>query len=440
MEILNNREIAITFWVIIVASYIGFAKNMKDVRSAFGNIVSILLGRPLVVVFLLMLAYTALMTYLLSECGLWRVDQLKNTIFWFFSVGVPTIYNLEKTKGDKNFYKDSVVGSMKLLAVLQFVVGVYNFPLLAELFLIPIMVMVGCMIPLAEKDPDHQPVRKLLNGIVVAFGLFTVAYTAYMLITDLKEITQEKTFYDFFVPALLTILYVPFVFAMMVYSSYETAFVRLQFMMQDSGLRRLAKLYALVLINFKLGLLKRWSDHIARVEINSHKQLLSTFSHLRKLRKLEESKAEVPETQGWSPYLAKEFLLSEGISTRHYNLQYADQWSASSEMYEIGSGLLSDNIAYYVEGVEGVAKVLKIKLNVNDARHGMQTNERLLVLSAVLIRKSIGIDISDSVKHAIKIGSSHRERHGDKEIVVQKDSWEGHRLGGYDVKVEVIAI
>lgn len=439
MEILNNREIAIALWLILAVTYIYSAKKMREVRSAFKKLTFVFKSRTLMIVFSLAAVYTIAMVYLLLDWDLWSIEQLKNTIFWFFSVGLLSIYNLDKIKTDPHFFKNSVIGNLRLLAILQFVIGVYSLPLMAELFLVPFMVVVGMMIPIAESDIKYLQVKKLLNGIVISFGLLTLAYTAYMLATDFKELGQEKTFYDFIVPALLTVMHLPFVLAIMTYSTYETVFVRLQFTVRDRRLRSLAKLYAIVLFNFRLDAIRRWADHIARVEVVSHKQLLSTFAHLRKLKKLEKMKPEVVDSQGWSPYLAKDFLLDEGVSTGHYNLIFADQWCASSKMYDIGDDLLCDNFAYYVEGVEGVAKVLKIKLNVNDNTRSRQANEKLLVLSRVLIRESLGIDISDSVKDALRFGAPYRESHGDKQIIVKKASWEEHKLGGYDLKIEVVA-
>jgi len=439
MEILNNREVAIALWLIIIASYIFFSKKMIEVRAAFKKLAFVFRSGPITIVFLSAVVYTAAMVYLLSEWNLWNIDQFKNTVFWFFSVGILSIYNLDKIKVDPDFFKSALIGNLKLLAILQFVVGIYSLPLLAELFLVPLMVVVGIMISIAESDLKYLPVKKLLNGIVITFGLFTLVYTAYMLATDFKELGQEKTFYDFIVPALLTIMYLPYVFAMMTYSTYEMVFVRLQFIVQDRRLRRLAKLYAVAIINFRLGDIRRWADHIARVEVVSHKQLLGTFAHLRKLRKLERVNADVADSQGWSPYLAKDFLLSEGVTTGYYNFYSAECWFASSKMYEIGEGLFCDNFTYYVEGVEGIAKVLKIKMNVNDFNRANYANEKLLVLSEILIRESLRIEISDAVKNALRIGAPHRESHGDKKIIVRKENWEGHTLGGYDLKIEVVA-
>lgn len=297
MDVLNNREIAIALWLIVAATYIYFAKRMIEVRTVFKKLTFVFQSRPLVIVFSSAAAYTAVIVYLLAEWELWNIDQLKNTVFWFFSVGLLSIYNLEKTKTDTKFLKNSLVGNLKLLAILQFVVGIYNLPLLAEIFVVLLMVVVGMMTSIAESDFKFLAVKKFLSGIAITFGLFTLAYTAYMLATDFKELGQEKTFYDFVVPALLTVMYLPFVFAMMTYSTYEAVFVRLQFTVQNRRLRHLAKLYAVALINLKLGDLRRWADHIARVEVVSHKQLLSTFAHLRKLRKLEKLKSKVTESQ-----------------------------------------------------------------------------------------------------------------------------------------------
>jgi hypothetical protein len=439
MDVLNNREIAIAIWLIVIAAYICFSEKMIEVRVALKNLAFVFRSRPLLIIFSAAVMYAFFMVYLLLVLDIWNIDQLKNTVFWFFSVGLLSVYNLEKIKADPNFFKNSVIGNVKLLAILQFVIGVYSLPLIMELFLVPLMAVVGVMISIAESDPKYMQVKRLLNGIVITFGLFTLAYTVYMLATDFKELGQEKTLYDFIVPALLTVMYLPFLFAMMMFSTYEMVFVRLQLTMQDRKLRRLAKFYALALINLRLGDLRRWVDHIARVEVVSHKQLVSTFAHMRKLRKLERLKPDVADSQGWSPYRAKDFLLSEGVVTGFYDFYSVDQWYASSKMCEFGEGLYCDNYSYYIEGVEGIAKVLKIKMNVNDISRASHANEKFLVLVGVLIKKSIGIDISDALKNALRIGIHFRESHGDKKIIVRKENWEGHTLGGYVLKFEVIA-
>ena len=40
-------------------------------------------------------------------------------------------------------------------------------------------------------------------------------------------------------------------------------------------------------------------------------------------------------------------------------------WGADSSYLEIGSGILPNNIAYYIDGTEKAAKKLKLKMNIN---------------------------------------------------------------------------
>lgn len=118
MDILNNREIAIALWLILVATYICSAKRMKEVRLALKELAFVFQSRPLMIVFSSASVYTVAMVYLLLDWGLWSIDQLKNTVFWFFSVGLLSIYNLEKIKTDPHFFKNSVIGNLRLLAIL----------------------------------------------------------------------------------------------------------------------------------------------------------------------------------------------------------------------------------------------------------------------------------------------------------------------------------
>ena len=243
------------------------------------------------------------------------------------------------------------------------------------------------MSAIAESDEKHIQAKKFLDGLMVFFGMTSIAYTAYMLITSFNVFSQESTVYDFIVPPLLTLCYLPFIFMVMVYSAYEQAFVRLLFAIKDNKLRLTAKIYSILFFNLRLALLERWLNHISREKISSHKELINSFKHIRKVTKLENSANEVPFEEGWSPYIAKDFLSNEGLTTGHYNKLFDNEWHASSPMVEIGGEIIPDNIAYYIEGIEGIAKILKIKLNINDSSRPHSSREILLALAETLIQK-----------------------------------------------------
>jgi hypothetical protein len=440
VDIFNNREIAIALWVMVISVYIFSADKMEEVRESFINLLSAFFVKQIMSVLGLMLIYMSLTVYTMAEVGLWNVDQVKNTVFWGASVGFMSLFKLESIKKDKSFFKHSVLDNLKLLAVIQFIVGVYAFPLWVELLLVPVLVFIGGMRAVSETDKQYGKVKTFIDYVLSFFGLFVIAYTFYMLATNFGEFGQEKTLYDFIVPSLLTLFYLPFVFLMLVYSTYEQVFIRLGFAINDKSYRFLAKLYAVLLFNFQLSPLERWSNHVARVNIASHKELVNSFKHICKIRKAEDHPIDVPFENGWSPYKAKYFLSSEGLNTGFYNKLFDGEWSASSPMVEFGEGIIPNNFAYYVEGTEDIAKTLKIKLNVNDSSRSDSAQRKLVELAKTLSRASLDMELSETMQNALLNGESHCEYYGKKMVTISKESWPEHKFNGYDVKFVVSSI
>ncbi|MDZ4336281.1 MAG: hypothetical protein U1A62_21670, partial [Pseudomonas sp.] len=164
------------------------------------------------------------------------------------------------------------------------------------------------------------------------------------------------------------------------------------------------------------------------------------INHIRKIIKLEKNVSEVPSKHGWSPYIAKDFLSEKGFATGYYNKLYDDRWFASSPMVEIGNETTPDDIAYYIEGVEGIAKTLKIKLNVYDSSRSSPSKIILLELADTLIQKSLNMKITEAIKNALLAGKPCHERYGEKSISVDIDLWREQKFNGYDIKLTVSSI
>ena len=440
MDILNNREIAIALWLLAISIYIFSSLKMAKVRTAFKGVLSAFFAKQIISVFCLMLAYMAIIIYWLSEMDLWNAEQLKNTFFWCASVGFMSLFKLEQIKKDKSFFKHSVIDNLKLLAVLQFIVGVYTFSLWVEVLLVPVWALIGAMLVIAKTDNKYHQVKVLLEYFLSLFGVVLIVYTLYMLTTNFGEFGKEKTAYDFFIPPLLTFCYLPFVFFMLIYSTYEQVFVRLKFAIRNKFYRYAAKFYAFVLFNVHISLLERWSYEVARANIGSHSDLVDTFKHIFKVRFSERNPKEVLKEQGWSPYKAKDFLVNEGLNTGFYNRLFEDEWSASSPMEEISDGIIPDNIAYYLEGSEEVANVLKLKVNVNDAARSQQACSKLQEMAEALSIYSLNRPLSKKMKNAILCSQTYCENCDGKTISLVVGHWPNHRFNGYDLKFLISSI
>lgn len=257
VDVLNNREVAITLWFLVFSVYVIFFEKMTGVRKSIKKVFSAFFARKIMFVVFCMVAYMGCVIYGLSKLQLWNSGQIKSTVFWFSVVGVVSIFKIEKIKNDKSFFIDSVIDNLKLLAIIEFVVGVYTFSLWIEIALVPVLVLFGSMLAVAGDNKEYQQVKGFLENCLSFFGVFLIAYTVFMLTAKFGEFANKNTAYDFFVPPLLTLCYLPFLFFTLVYSTYEQVFVRLKFSIRDRFLRYAAKFYAFILFNVHLSLLER---------------------------------------------------------------------------------------------------------------------------------------------------------------------------------------
>ncbi|WP_199508786.1 MULTISPECIES: hypothetical protein [unclassified Psychrobacter] len=438
MDIFNNREIAVGFWLSVTLFYIFLSPKMTDVRTSLKHLLSAFFVKQIMSVLLWMIVYISFIIFFLYKVGLWNTGQIKNTVFWCVSFSFTSLFKIESIKEDKNFFKNSVIDSFKLLAILQFIIGVYTFSVWIEILLIPVLVLMGAMLAIAEKSERHNKVKTLLNFFIFVFGIILITYTLYMLTTNFSDFGSTNTAYDFFIPPLLTLLYLPFVFFMILYSTYELVFVRLQFSIKSKLYRNLAKIYALVLFNIRMSLLDQWSYYVVNVNIKSHADLIESFQHIFKMRRFERNPLNVPVNLGWNPYRAKEFLSHKGLNTGFYNNNvFEHEWFAVSRMQEFSDGIFPDNITYYVEGSEEVVKVLKLKVNVNDAVRTHKACGKLEEVAEALSISSLSLHLSEEMKNAILGCQPYSEKVDNKTIALIVEYWSEHEFNGFHFKFTI---
>jgi hypothetical protein len=109
-------------------------------------------------------------------------------------------------------------------------------------------------------------------------------------------------------------------------------------------------------------------------------------------------------------------------------------------MEEFGDGLIQDNIAYYVEGSEEIAKVLKLKVNVNNAVRTHQSCEKLVAMAEALSVASLSLPLSENMVNAISGCNSYSEQAGDRKLALIVERWPNHKFNGFDFKFLISSI
>lgn len=423
---LNDREIALLIWlgVAVIACLVhpDIRPGLVGVLRAFGQ-------RQILVVTGLFYVFLGLTVWLLSAVCLWQWDQLKTTLVWSIVVGIASLMQINKIEDQPHFFRDWIKRSLKVLAIVEFVVTFYTFPLWVELILQPLLFVIVGTLAVGKSDQKSEPAVKLLNGLLSLFGLGLVVYAAYMIAVNIGSFLTLTTLRDFYTPIVLSILFVPFIFVLYVYSTYETSFGALRWAIKDDKLRRYAKLKAILSFGPCVALLRRWQSNLSVHHPDEREDIRRAIREVKDNRRRERHPVPVPPERGWSPHIAKDFLAEFGLVAKHYHRLY-DEWYASSPMLELDNGVFPNNMAYYLDGDQLVATRLKLNLNINEVTKSAEAEGRFVEIGNILLNKATGHCPLQNASAMETVLGQHR-------IAVKRNDWSGGIKGGYDLMLTI---
>ena len=263
----SNRELAIGIWILAATIWILFR---HEIRESLFHLIKAFLAWKLAISYVLMFTYVAIMLLSLNALGIWRLTHFINTMLWVGCVAFVMLFECSKAN-DQNFFKNAIKDNLKVLIVVEFLINLYTFNLLIELLLVPFLFILIVMIAIAEKDEKHAVVMTLLNYILAFIGLGITSYVSYMAVNDFERFATLENLENFYLPILLTIMFLPFVYFMALYASYESLFTRLQFFVKDSSLLKYVKKRTLLAFGLNLWVLNRWSKHTNTLRFNDEK-------------------------------------------------------------------------------------------------------------------------------------------------------------------------
>jgi hypothetical protein len=433
MEFFSTREWAFLIWIAIAVCYLVWFPKTKDLKKALKDILYAFFVRQIISIFLLMTIYVSVVVYMYSKIGLLEWHQLKNTVIWYIAIASMSLLKIDSIKESPNYLKDSVINNIKLVGIIEFLTSVYTFNILVELIIVPLMVIWGGMLGISQTDKKYKAVEKLLNGVLLVFGSLIIIFTLYYMISDFQKIANEEKIYDFIVPPLLTLAYIPFMMFMVMYTVYENVFVRLKFFVKGSLLCTYAKFITMLRFNVRTSLLERWASSIGIKSPQTISEINLSVNQIFEMVAIEKNPPKIESHEGWSPYEAKDFLISEGVKTRPYHPIDDREWWCGSDLVEISDGLFKNNIAYYVSGDSRVAQTLKLKVNVNWPEDHIDAHDRFISAASALLDRALGIEIPDRIKEAITRGYDEVVKISGAKIEFTKQSWGSHQFGGYDI-------
>ena len=435
IQSVSNREWAALLWLAALL----IAINIKtDIRRSFVGVFRAFF-QPLIIGPLILAAiYAGGEIFLLRRFDWWSIANLKSTVLWLVTFAFVGMFEIVSIKDHKVGLWKITCDIITVTTIFLFITELQSFPLLVEIIALPIVTFLVFMNEVAKLKPEHAPVSKFLSTIVGLIGISYFAFSVWKTASKFAETATWANALEFLIPIALSLGFLPFLYTWRVWVAYNSAFATISIAGLPERLVPHARWLALTRIGGDLELLERWRKaiHVSRPETKA--ELKHSLTALRALAKHEASPPIVQPNDGWSPYLAMQFMADFGLDTGHYSNSFDAEWSASSPMREFGDGAIwKNNIAYYIEGVEKAATTLKIKLNVNDLASAHEAEDMFIVYCLNLLEQAVSLDVVERMKMRVAMLDDFEAEIPFGSVRMNRDDWVNRMAGGYSRKFEV---
>lgn len=397
---ISDREIASAIWLAI---FVASVLISKSTRNSAGAVIRVLFQPALMIPLGIAALYAIGEIFLLNCIGWWSLANLKTTILWLVTFAFVTMFEVATAKKRKAGLGKITAEILSVAALVTFIAELHSFPLIVELIAMPFVTIVFLMTEMAKHKPEHAPVAKLMACLSSLIGLFYIGFSLWKSVELWRDTFTWANSLELIIPIILSIAFLPFLYAWRTYVAYNEMFATISIFAIDKGLVPYARRLAITRIRTDLDLLERWGRSIQSSRPANKAELKHTLTALLALKERETAPPTVPPPQGWSPYLAMQFLADMGMGTGHYTNRYEDEWGASSPMRELGKGdgIWRNNLAYYVDGTKDAATVLKLKLNVNVISDSTEAEDVFILHAIHLLEQAVSFAAVERLKMQI---------------------------------------
>ncbi|MBK8233504.1 MAG: hypothetical protein IPK72_23735 [Candidatus Eisenbacteria bacterium] len=235
-DFLNSREQAIILCSGLALLWVSLQRQL---HPAVGNVLRAALHPRLSIPFGLMLAWVLIEVRVAASILPWTAGLSKTAVVWFLTTGVLLFGRLEEPTKNPHYFREKVIETLTLPAILGFYLDLYHFPVLAELGMLVAGSLVALVSVLASRAEHLAPVRRVANGLLASLGLTSVGYVTYRTVGEWGAMDKIGLMVEFALSAGLTVGLIPFVYFLTLFAHYESMFKRLEFRSEASWTHRL---------------------------------------------------------------------------------------------------------------------------------------------------------------------------------------------------------
>lgn len=431
---ISNREWASLIWL---GGLIVWVAYYKPTRKSVGQLLKAFFQPVLIVPLLIAAVYATGEIHLLDRIGWWSIDNLKTTVLWLITFAFVTMFEVAMAKNRKAGLGKITRDIVAVTGVLIFITELYSFSLPVELIALPLVTIIYLMAEMAKLKPEHVAVAKLFGYLSALIGFSYFGFSVWKSVEAGREAATWAVALEFLNPVMLSVGFLPFLYIWRTYVAYNETFTTISVFGIDKSLVSYARWLAIIHIRSDLDLLERWRKSIRSSRPANKTELKNTLTALLALKEREAAPLVVQPRDGWSPYLAIQFMAGMSVETGYYHQTLEDEWFAQSSMRELGNGFgLNNNLAYYVNGTEHAVTSVKIKLNINDPATA-EAAENLFTAQAMhLLEQAVSFNAVERLSPQIASLEPFEADIPFGAVTLRRDEFTGIK-GGYDRVFEI---
>ncbi|MGE8504507.1 MAG: hypothetical protein ACN6P1_19995 [Pseudomonas sp.] len=429
--ILNNREIAILFWLAIALLF-AFRKGInKDVTKSFTALIKSFFHIKIQTIIWGGIAWASLCVVLLEEAGIWTLSNLKTTLVWGCTFAFISTMNAYKVAETKDYFREELRGLINATAVITFITEAYSFSILTEVIITPIITLLVIIQVLSEREPRYATLQKISTFMLAFAGLAYIANALYMLANNFSDFATLENLREFLTPALLTCFYLLYIYVVSIYMAYENLSVGLTYAITEPGLRRYAVFKAAWAFKTNHKALNRWKTNVGTSRPQCKNEVIASIKEVTYQIYREKNPIPITPEQGWQPTKAASFLTEKNLTVEDYHRTDGGEWWGDAHILKIESDRFNwDSITYVIRGTDIAVRRLKLEVTVNNKDlHALP--ERLFIeIGTELILHSTGHCEAD-LKQAINTDSNIDIITGTRRVRLSRENYTYTKTGGY---------
>ncbi|WP_293340504.1 hypothetical protein [Parvibaculum sp.] len=427
---LSNREIATLIYLsLLLASVLLW----KEVRPLAFNVVRAFFMPQLALLWLLMSFYVAVCVLLLAEVNLWEWPNLKSTLLWWVTIGFTSVFEAQQLKDKPHALRKLVRDAFTLSAIIFFIAELVSFPLWVELLMLPALVLLTLFIAVGERQTDHPGaarVLSLLYWLQFLLGLIILGFSYWLVAANVTKFWSLNTLREFGLPLLLWLMFIPFIFLLAVYMTYEEAFNYLRTRPKHASVARYARWRALFAFGWNIEGVKRLSRDARKRDITDKQGIKEAIGEIKRLYKVEENPPPVKRADGWSPYEARFFLEQYGLVTEDYHRTQWD-WFAHIPSVKLNEKALADRISYYLTGNEHAVTKLRLSLDGSNQNDTNEAQRAFDIRALTLLTKTFDAERAAVIYASAQSSEPNAIVIDDVCVTLDRSNWGDDDLGGY---------